>query len=63
MKFYKFLISLIIILTLSIHPALADDEEDELSHDFSSITVSSCEKLEISSCIGAYSKVCSSCVD
>ena len=41
MKFYKFLISLIIILTLSIHPALADDEEDELSHDFSSITVSS----------------------
>ena len=44
MKFYKFLISLIsliIILTLSIHPVLADDEEHELSHDFSSITVSS----------------------
>ena len=41
MKFYKFLISLIIILTLSIHPVLADDEEYELSTDFSSITVSS----------------------
>ena len=41
MKFYKFLISLIIILTLSIHPVLADDEEHELYTDFSSITVSS----------------------
>ena len=41
MKFYKFLICLTIVFTLLVHPVLADDEEYELSTDFSSITVSS----------------------
>ena len=41
MKFYKFLICLTIVFTLSVHPVLADDKEYESSPNFSSITVSS----------------------